>query len=135
LTSNPAAEIQNDINTKALSATVVLPFDVSRFREFSVTDRPGDWGLVFDRIVTEVDRAGNLVVLESSGDEDAAITAANHRILIEAESLAGPDMQTTLVALIVWDGVSRGPDDKTAAFADEARDRGWQVAELSTRSE
>src|SRR5437879_1306075 len=34
-----------------LHRRIVLPFQPKRFRETSVTDRPGDWGSVFDRLV------------------------------------------------------------------------------------
>src|SRR5690242_3473732 len=43
---------------------VVLPFDAAKFRETSVTDRPGDWGPLYDRIVEAARRAGDLVALE-----------------------------------------------------------------------
>jgi hypothetical protein len=44
-------------------------------------------------------------------------------------------MQGGVLALVVWDGTSRGVGDATVAFADEARRRGWPVAEISTLSD
>src|SRR3984957_6214255 len=60
-----------------LRRRIVLPFPPERFRETSVTDRPGDWGPVFDRLVAAAEAAGDLVILQSTGDDnDAAYAAA-----------------------------------------------------------
>ena len=45
---------------------VILPFSQRRFRRTSVTDRPGDWGELFDEICGEVKRDGNLIILSST---------------------------------------------------------------------
>ena len=66
-----------------LRRRVILPFERSRFRETSVTDRPGDWGLLYDYILDAVEAAGDLVVLEC-GSDDEAYAAANRAILDEA---------------------------------------------------
>src|SRR4030095_14961952 len=36
--------------------SIVLPFDPPKFRTTSVTDRPGDWGQLFDQVCKEVER-------------------------------------------------------------------------------
>jgi hypothetical protein len=60
---------------------IVLPFDPAKFRDTSVTDRPGAWGPLYDRVVEAARRAGDLVVLEGAGEGGAAYEAANWRIL------------------------------------------------------
>src|SRR4051794_28518277 len=42
---------------------IVLPFGVSRFRSVSVIDRPGGelWGWLYDDLVAEADKAGDLI--------------------------------------------------------------------------
>jgi hypothetical protein len=60
-----------------LRRRVVLPFAAERFRETSVTDRPGDWGLLYDRAIEAVQRVGDLIVLEDVGEERDAYDAAN----------------------------------------------------------
>src|ERR1019366_7008755 len=37
-----------------LRRRVVLPFERSRFRDTSVTDRPGDWGPLYDQVLDAV---------------------------------------------------------------------------------
>jgi hypothetical protein len=111
---------------------VVLPFAADRFREVSVTDRPGGeerWGPAFDRVLRELP-AGDLVVLAGSGESTEAFSAVNERLLDEAIELAGTDGRA--VALIAWDGASRDGDDLTAHFAEGARSRGMEVEEVST---
>jgi hypothetical protein len=114
-----------------LRRRVVLPFASERFRETSVTDRPGDWGPIFDRIIAEVAAAGDVVVLGLEEAGDAAYAAANDAILSEAETLAGTD-RSGVVGVIVWEGRSRGDGDLTEAFATSARAHGHPLREVLT---
>ena len=109
---------------------VILPFAVDRFRESSVVDRPGDWGPLFDGLVADAAAHDDLVVLEA-GDGDQAFAATNLAILDEGERLATTTGARRL-ALIVWDGASRGEDDLTDRFRMEAVARGWSVEEIRT---
>ncbi len=114
-----------------LRRRVILPFAPERFRESSVTDRPGDWGPLFDRIIEEVRAKGDVVVLDLDEGDDATYAAANDAILDEAETLAGGE-PAQVVAIIVWEGGSRGEGDLTEAFATLARARGHPVREVLT---
>ena len=114
-----------------LRRRVILPFAPERFRESSVTDRPGDWGPLFDRIIEEVRAKGDVVVLGLDEGDDATYAAANAAILDEAETLAGGE-PAQVVAIIVWEGGSRGEGDLTEAFATLARARGHPVREVLT---
>lgn len=114
---------------------VVLPFEPEKFRAISVTDRPGDWGALFDRTMNEVEAAGDLVVLHGDSEGDAAFAAVNHAIFDEAARLAPSTnnrAQGTTTSVIVWEGSSRGTDDLTQAFRDEAVGRGLPVLEVLT---
>lgn len=119
-----------------LRLRVVLPFEPARFRTVSVVDRPGDWGPIFDRLVEEVRRRGDLVVLAARVNGDMAFLAATEAILQEAlaltrdaAGLARPDL---VAALVVWDGVSRGEDDVTAAFRARAVELRYRVEDVPT---
>jgi hypothetical protein len=116
-----------------LQARVVLPFPPAQFRSGSVTDRPGEWAGVFERIVTKARVSGDLVLLPSGSKGGSAYAAANVAILDEAERLAA-DRGALAVAIIVWDGESRGGGDLTENFAMLARGRGMDVLEVSTLS-
>jgi len=118
---------------------IVLPFEQNRFRAASVTDRPGKWGKLFDRIIKEVEAAGDIVVLSEEGEDDAIFAVANRTILDEALALARlaprdkrEQSATPVLAVLVWDSQSRGEGDLTADFADEARARGLPVVEIAT---
>ena len=109
---------------------VVLPFDREKFRETSVTDRPGEWGSLYDRVLDEVEKKGDLLLLQlTSGDE--AYAEANHQILDEALSL-GRKLQYPVTAVLVWDGEPRGEGDLTEDFAVNARNKSIPVAEVKT---
>lgn len=126
-----------------LRRRIVLPFERDRFREISVTDRPGNWGALFDSICNEVEAAGDLVILHKSDQDEAAFLAANQAIINEAQSLASStnkhrtgenSFEDKILAVIVWDGKARGEGkaDMTAVFMDEARKHGFPVAEIAT---
>jgi hypothetical protein len=114
-----------------LRRRVVLPFAPERFRETSVTDRPGDWGPLFDRVIGEIAATGDIVMLGLDEGDDDAYAAANDAILNEAEALAGDD-PLQVVAVIAWEGGSRGQGDLTEAFATAARARNHPAHEVLT---
>jgi hypothetical protein len=107
---------------------IVLPFAPQRFRESSVTDRPGDWGPKFDRQIASAISARDLVVLDVAGDGELAYAAANKAIVGEATELArsrGAATEQRLIALLVWEGSARAGGDATADFGSLARGAGF----------
>ena len=78
-------------------------------------------------------RSGPTAICRAGLDEgdDAAYAAANEAILDEAEALAGGE-PAQVVAIIVWEGRSRGEGDLTEAFATLARARGHPVRAVLT---
>jgi hypothetical protein len=117
--------------TLGIRRRIVLPYAPDRFRTTSVVDRPGDWGERFDRIFDTVEATGDLVVLGYAEGEEAAYLATNHAILEQAAILA-EQTQQAVGAAVVWDGAGRGSDDVTAAFLQEAQQRGLTVWPVST---
>jgi hypothetical protein len=125
-----------------LRCRVVLPFEVARFRESSVIDRPGNWGPMFDRLIDAITADADLVVLHTPGGDEHAYAAANAAILGEAlmlgeASRSGGEKTTrsrsrAVLAVLVWDGCSRGADDLTATFGAAARARGIPIHEIAT---
>lgn len=111
---------------------IILPFERERFLKTSVTDRPGDWGKLFDEICDAAARAGNLTILEGFKDENEAYSAATIEILNKAESLhsGGDDKK---LAVIIWEGNVKSDDDETAAFAAQARELNFVVKEILTK--
>jgi hypothetical protein len=110
---------------------IVLPFDRGEFRASSVTDRPGDWGPVFDRVLAELDKAGDVVTLAGHAAGEAAYAAANDAILRDAAHLAR-ESATRVLAVLVWEGAPREGADMTATFGDDARRRGYRVEQVKT---
>lgn len=120
-----------------LRRRVVLPFPREEFRASSVTDRPGDWGPLYDQIIDDVAAHGDLVILGATGNPDDAYGLATTAILDEAQQLAAATGQASggkpeVTAVAVWDLVPRGAGDLTLAFANQAKQRGLPVIEIST---
>jgi hypothetical protein len=110
---------------------VILPSDPDHFRATSVTDRPGDWGPLYDRLMHDIASSEDLVLLPDSAKEVAAYGAVNRLILDEAENLAKSGNQRA-IAVLVWNGQPRVGDDFTKLFGDEAKQRGMKVLTVST---
>jgi hypothetical protein len=118
-----------------IPVTIVLPFEPQRFRGTSVADRPGKWGPRFDMALARVAQDHIHVIEPADGDDDAYARATD-AILEDAEELAAktPGGGSDLVAVVVWDGVSRGEGDLTDLFRQNALARGFTVREISTLS-
>jgi hypothetical protein len=113
-----------------LRRRIVLPFDRDKFRATSVTDRPGDWGLLYDQALNEVEEHQDLLVIQPSSD-DKAYAEVNHAIIDQALSL-GQEFRLPVVAALVWDGKSRGEDDLTEEFGVYARSKSVPVIDVMT---
>jgi len=118
-------------SSMGIRCRVILPFDRVRFRATSVTDRPGDWGPVYDRLIDKVASSKDLIVCPESAEDAPAFSTVNRLILNEAETLAHAVHHLPIVVL-VWDLQARGDDDLTKSFGDDARQRGMQVLSVST---
>lgn len=110
---------------------VILPFAQERFRDTSVTDRPGDWGGLYDKVIREVSSAGDLVALAIELSDDEAYASANRAILDDAQKL-GRELRQETAAVLVWDGQMRSGSDLTADFRNEAERRGIRIIEVPT---
>src|SRR5262249_57428745 len=93
------------------------PFSAARFRETSVVDRPRPefWEALFDRVASVARAHGDLVEL-GIAETDDVYSAANAVVIYEARKLAGSKDHgrssgpLSLIALVVWEGASRGAD-------------------------
>ena len=110
---------------------ILLPFGKTLFRETSLEDPDKRWLEPYDRIIAEVEQAHDLVVLGFDEKDPAAYSKTNTAILEEARRLAKQE-NTKVCAVVVWDGESRGPEDFTADFLDQAHARNMTVTEIKT---
>jgi hypothetical protein len=124
----------------AIQSIIVLPFARVRFRESSVVDRPGPWGELFDRILDNTEATDSIIELTPTGSDHEAYASATTTILDRALALTehprvekGAVRQLKALAVVVWDGEPRGPDDLTDMFAKQANARGFQVHEVLTQ--
>jgi hypothetical protein len=110
---------------------VILPFDPEQFLRTSVEDRPGDWASLYKRIIKEVCSSGDLVDLKFSVGQDDDYRLTNLAILDEALEVARASAGK-VIAVLVWDGQSRGPGDLTENFRVEAQKKGFPIVEVPT---
>ena len=119
-----------EVKALGLRRKIVLPFSRIKFRDTSVTDRPGDWGPVYDGILNDAEASGDLIVLdEPLGDQ--AYLVVNETILDAAVAWM-KTLHQPGCAVLVWDKKSRGDHDITENFGIEARKRGMTVIEVPT---
>jgi hypothetical protein len=113
---------------------IILPFAREKFRKTSVTDRPGDWGKLFDEICAEVELKGNLLVLQDfKDDEEKAYSAVTIEILNLAESLRLSAAEEQITAIAVWDGKAKAENDETASFIEKSKMKDFQTKDISTK--
>jgi hypothetical protein len=112
-----------------IPVTIVLPFAPERFREASVVDRPGAWGRRFDAVMKRATNGAtadriHVIPAPASGDDDA-YQEATDAILDDAQKLAveAAGEENELVAVVVWEGSSRGEGDLTEYFRQSALKR------------
>jgi len=111
---------------------IVLPFDQQQFKSSSVTDRPGDWGNMYDEICKQVVCEDGLIVLNYPQNDDETYRRSNIDIIEKAKALADKHDSKNLVAVIVWDGRPRDDGDITDHFRKQAKDRGFKIQEVHT---
>ncbi len=107
---------------------IVLPFSPDRFKETSVTDRPGDWGQIFDE-VTSGAREGDVIVLDPQENADEAYEKATQEIVRQAVGAAAPG---AALAIAVWEGKTRQATDATASFLRQAAAAGMKRRTIRT---
>ncbi len=105
---------------------VLLPSPPEQFRKSSVIDRPGDWGALYDEAL----KSSKVEVLKLSDGQEGYLQT-NLKLLDRAEALAR-EHNTSTTALVIWNEQSRGPDDVTAHFLEQAKLRKIPVLEVST---
>jgi hypothetical protein len=113
-----------------LGRRLVLPFARGQFRAGSVADRGEEWGRRFDAILQQL-ASEDIVELNLQQSTTEAYAAANYTILDQAEALAS-GAGSRVLAMVVWNGLSRGPTDLTDQFRKIAVDRKLEVIPVST---
>jgi hypothetical protein len=108
---------------------IVLPYAPEQFRRTSVVDRPGDWGHVYDNLVSEIKALGQLVVLDAVVDDDRAYAQANEALISQIDAVANGRRR---LAIMVWDGHSHAETDATAEFGRLASAAGMERREVIT---
>lgn len=112
----------------SIPTTIVLPFSPNIFRDVSVVDRPGEWGMRYDQLVEAARARNDLIELGFDAGDESAFTATNHRIL-RATLAFGLHRK---LAFVVWEGRSRGEGDSTAEFLRVALTLGFEKRVVRT---
>ncbi len=105
---------------------VLLGAEPAEFRKMSVTDRPGDWGRLFDQAL----KTSTVEVLKVPDGQEGYLDT-NLKLLDRAEALA-KQLGTSVEALVIWNEQSRGADDVTDHFLQQAKLRKMPVMQIST---
>jgi hypothetical protein len=113
-----------------LGRRVVLPFSVQQFRAASVADRGEGWGLRFDAILQQM-QSEDILELNLQGGNNEAYATVNSKIIGEAVGWASTTGRRAL-AMVVWNGFSRGATDLTDEFRRVAVERILDVIPVPT---
>ncbi len=113
---------------------MILPFDAKIFRASSVTDRPGNWGQLFDTIYKELRSKTDVIILNYAEDDKEAYEKANFDILNTADAVfekLNKKSDKKKLAVIVWEGQPKDSDDTTNHFKKEAEKRMYIIEEIN----
>jgi hypothetical protein len=121
-----ALEVANELG---IQTHIILPFTPTAFRKISVVDRPGEWGSLYDRVVTGAKEQGHLRLLGYQTTDESAFSKTNQAIIDHAGRLAEA---SSVLAIVVWEGKSRGDDDSTQELATLAEQAGFHRIEVLT---
>jgi hypothetical protein len=113
-----------------LGRRVVLPFSRQQFRATSVADRGEEWGRRFDAILQQMP-SEDILELNLQGGNTEAYATTNSKIIDEAAGWASMTGRRTL-AMLVWNGFSRGGTDLTDGFRRLAVERKLEVIPVPT---
>ncbi|WP_353063814.1 hypothetical protein RBB77_21530 [Tunturibacter psychrotolerans] len=105
---------------------IFLPSDTEDFRKSSVTDRPGDWGEIYTNVLQ-----GSTVEVLKLPEGQEGYLETNLKLLDQAQVQAKLK-RTNVHALVIWNQESRGSDDVTAHFLEQAKRRDIPIIEVST---
>ncbi|MGA2393050.1 MAG: hypothetical protein ABSH03_06860 [Candidatus Lustribacter sp.] len=108
---------------------IIIPAPLEEFRAHSVVDRPGDWGSLFDRLVSGAGEAGRLELVDLPERGAQAYLKVNAAILDRAAALAS-ESGDVLGVFAIWDGPLVGRTDYTLDFVEAAKGRGIPVREI-----
>lgn len=120
-------EIADELN---IDRTIILPFDPAVFKTTSVTDRPGEWGTLYDRLVNMP--VQNLIVLKLDPRDPHAYEQTTLEMLNTAEEISSRYNKQAVVVLIVWEGRAKDSDDVTSGLLLEAKKRSLETREINT---
>jgi hypothetical protein len=109
-----------------IQQVVLLPSDPSTFRKSSVTDRPGDWGELYDQVL----KTAKVEILKVPEGQEGYLQT-NLMLLDRGEDLAR-ERGVPAQALVIWNQESRGSDDVTGHFLEQAKQRRIPFVEIST---
>jgi hypothetical protein len=123
-----ALEVAGDLQ---IERQIILPFPAEVFRNTSVVDRPGQWGERFDRVLKDLGPEEQVVSLDYSVRSGTAYVATNQAILERAQLIASKTHEAVL-AVVVWNGASRGEQDATLEFRRAATATGLLTRDVST---
>ncbi len=135
-----ALEVAGKLN---IARKMMLPFAADLFRSTSVTDRKGNWGILFDSIYNELNEGSSVIILNFTKKDKDAYEKTNLAILKKADALfeelkAKENQQHILsssqkkVAVIIWEGIPKNSNDTTDHFRQHAIKGGYSTKEINS---
>jgi hypothetical protein len=86
---------------------------------------------LYDCFLEKAEQRGDLIVLTKENEDADAYAASTLAILEDALTL-GTERKREVCAVLVWDGKQRAPDDLTALFGKQAREKGITLMGIET---
>ena len=118
----------------AIPYWIVLPFDPQTFKKKSVTDRPGNWVSIYNKVIKEAKEKERLIILGLESSIEDSFKKVNEMMLAQAKWLHSTisNGENGLAALVIWEGHAKSQGDFTEHFRTIAQKEGFSVSFIDT---
>lgn len=111
---------------------VILPYEPDVFCQRSVADQGEYWSSLFEKLIPIIAERGDLTVLDLSLEDEVGAYCETNRVLID--DLLAKAAVAEAIAILVWEGKSRGDGDFTGFLQSLARNAGIRECTILTRN-
>ncbi|MER9935140.1 hypothetical protein [Mesorhizobium sp. M0088] len=110
---------------------ILLPFEPQKFRSSSVTDRPGNWGEIFDYVLEQTP-SEDVVNLELTNKDPNKNYSLVTREIVKQTSIIAKAADLSPTTLLVWDSLPRHTGDATQDMLEVSKSAGFEVHHIQT---
>ncbi|MDB5226225.1 MAG: hypothetical protein JWN78_418 [Bacteroidota bacterium] len=128
-----ALEVAGELGIHSI---MVIPFKKDIFLAKSVSDRPGNWAILFNSIYQNLNKESAVIVLDYSINDRNVYEKTNLEIITRAcdifNKVKKDSAKVKISSVIIWEGQPKETNDTTEHFRQESLKREIEIKEIYT---